>query len=150
MDATLSVVKVTHCTQLQFLAMFVDSLAHTFSLNLTRLIRTPVNADNRYLFLAQSTDSHRRSTLLLQTLHYQLCVLINHSLFLNVKKTFSYLNSTSMFSVLPHTGYDDLKTPISDYFGIKRVMQRPFLIKQCTDERFLGVSVYLVRRMTDL
>ena len=30
-----------------------------------------------------------------------------------------------MFSELPQIGYDDLKTPISDYFSIKRVMKRP-------------------------
>ena len=47
----------------------------------------------------------------MRTLHYQ---------------AFSYLNSTLMFSELPQIGYDDLKTPISDYFNIKRVMQRPF------------------------
>ena len=48
--------------------------AVTFSLNPTHLIRTPVNGDNGRLFLAQSTDSHRQSTSLMRTLHYQLCV----------------------------------------------------------------------------
>ena len=84
--------------------------ALTFSLNSTRLIWTPVNADNGHLLLAQLTDPHRKSTLLMRTLHYQ---------------AFSYLNSTLLFSELPQIGYDDLKTPISDYFSIKRVMQRP-------------------------
>ena len=47
--------------------------ALTFSLNSTRLIRTPVNADNGHLFLAQSTNSHRKPTLLMRTSHYQVC-----------------------------------------------------------------------------
>ena len=45
--------------------------ALTFSLNSTRLIRTQVNADNGHLFLAQSTNSHRKPTLLMRTRHYQ-------------------------------------------------------------------------------
>ena len=36
--------------------------ALTFSLNSTLLIRTPLNVDNGLLFLAKSTDSHRKST----------------------------------------------------------------------------------------
>ena len=34
--------------------------ALTFSLNLTHLIQTLVNKNNRHLFLAQSTESHRK------------------------------------------------------------------------------------------
>ena len=45
--------------------------ALTVSLNSTRLIQTPVNADNGRLFLAQSTNSHREPTLLMRTRHYQ-------------------------------------------------------------------------------
>ena len=52
--------------------------------NSTCLIRTPVNANNRQLFLAQSTDSHRKTTSLMRTLHYHLCALISLS-FLKVK-----------------------------------------------------------------
>ena len=39
--------------------------ALTFSLNLTCSIWIPVDADNRHLFPAQSTDSHRKSTSLI-------------------------------------------------------------------------------------
>ena len=46
--------------------------ALSFSLNSTRSIRTPINGDNGHLCLAQSTDSHRKSTLLMRTLHYQI------------------------------------------------------------------------------
>ena len=38
-----------------------------FPLNSTHLIRTPINANNRHLFLDQSTDSQRKSTSLMQT-----------------------------------------------------------------------------------
>ena len=38
-----------------------------FPLNSTHLIRTPINANNRRLFLDQSTDSQRKSTSLMQT-----------------------------------------------------------------------------------
>ena len=77
------------CTRLirkpHFYGLFYFSLgkAHTCSLNLTRLMRTLVNVvnelDNRRLFLAQSTESHRKSTLLMRTLHYQLYVVTNLS-----------------------------------------------------------------------
>ena len=82
---------------------------HTFSLNSTRLIRTSVNADNGHLFLAQSTNSHRKSTLLMPTLHYQLCVVINLSFF-QVKNL--SVDRMSMFPALKYTGYDDLQTSI--------------------------------------
>ena len=49
--------------------------------NLTSLILTPLNADNGPLFLAQSTDSHRRSISLMLTLHCQLCAVKYISLF---------------------------------------------------------------------
>ena len=55
-----------------------------YSDNSTCLIRTPVNANNRQLFLTQSTDSHRKTTQLMWTLHYQLCAVISLS-FLKVK-----------------------------------------------------------------
>ena len=61
--------------------------ALTLSLNSTRLIRTPINADNGHLFLAQSTDSHRKSTLLMRTLHYQI-LYCNRSLLSEGKKSF--------------------------------------------------------------
>ena len=57
----------------------------TFSQNLTRLIRTPVDTDNRHLFLPQSTDSHRKPTSLMWTLHYQPCAVIDLS-FLEARK----------------------------------------------------------------
>ena len=55
-----------------------------YSDNSTCLIRTPVNADNRHLFLTQSADSHRKTTQLMWTLHYQLYAVISLS-FLKVK-----------------------------------------------------------------
>ena len=71
---------------------------HIQSLNSTRLIGTPINTDNGHLFLAQSTNSHRKSTLLMWTLHYQLYVVINLS-FLKVKSP--SVDSMSMFCALP-------------------------------------------------
>ena len=41
--------------------------------------RTRVNTNNGYLFLAQSTDSQRRSTSLMRTLYYELCAVIDLS-----------------------------------------------------------------------
>ena len=61
--------------------------ALTFSLNSTCSIRTPINEDNGHLFLAQSTDSHRRSTLLMRTLHYQI-LCCNSSFLSEGKKSF--------------------------------------------------------------
>ena len=46
----------------------------TFSLNLTHLIRTLVNKNNRHLFLAQSTESHRKSCNLTNADTYQLFI----------------------------------------------------------------------------
>ena len=40
---------------------------------------TPVNIDNGHLFLVQPTDSQRRSTSLMRTLHYVLCAVIDLS-----------------------------------------------------------------------
>ena len=70
------------------------------SLNSAHLIRTPINADHGHLLLAQSTDSHRKSTLLMWTLHYQLYVVINLS-FLKVKNL--SVDSMSMFWALLYT-----------------------------------------------
>ena len=53
--------------------------------DLKGLIRTLLNADNGHFFLAQSTDSHGKSTSLMQTLDYQLCAVIDLS-FLKVKR----------------------------------------------------------------
>ena len=83
---------------------------HTFSLNSTHLIRTPVNADNVHLFLAQSTNSHRKSNSLILTLHYQLCVVIINLSFFKVKNL--SVDSMSMFLGLKHTRYDNLYTSI--------------------------------------
>ena len=83
---------------------------HTFSLNSTHLIRTPVNADNVHLFLAQSTNSHRKSNSLILTLHYQLCVVIINLSFFKVKNL--SVDSMLMFLGLKHTGYDNLQTSI--------------------------------------
>ena len=84
---------------------------HTFSLNSTHLIRTPVNADNvHYLFLAQSTNSHRKSTSLILTLHYQLCVVIINLSFFKVKNL--SVDSMQMFPGIKYTRYDNLQTSI--------------------------------------
>lgn len=80
-----------------------------YSDNSTCLIWTPVNADNRYLFLAQSTDSHRKTT----TLHYQQCAVISLS-FLKVKNL-----QLTAFRCSQH--YSSL---VQTIFGIKQVMQR--------------------------
>ena len=53
----------------------------TFSVNSTCLIQTPIDANNRHFFLAQSTDSHIKSTLLMWTLYSQLCAATNLFLF---------------------------------------------------------------------
>ena len=79
------------------------SLGKAHTISSTRLIRTPINADNGHLFLAQSTNSHRQSTLLMWTLHYQhyqLYVVINLS-FLKVKNL--SVDSMSMFWALLYT-----------------------------------------------
>ena len=78
---------------------------HTFSLNSSCLIPTSANADNVHFFLAQSTNSHRKSTSLILTLHYQLCVVINLSFF-KVKNL--SVDSMSMFLGLKYTGHGDL------------------------------------------
>ena len=74
------------------------SLGKVHTISSTRLIRTPINVDNGHLFLAQSTDSHRKSTSLMWTLHYQLYVVINLS-FLKVKSP--SVDSMLMFWALP-------------------------------------------------
>ena len=61
--------------------------------NLTSLILTPLNADNGPLFLAQSTDSHRRSFSLMLTLHCQLCAL-------KIPFPFETVDSMSIFPVV--------------------------------------------------
>ena len=76
------------------------SLGKAHTISSTRLIRTPINVDNGHLFLAQSTDSHRKSTLLMWTLHYQLYVVINLS-FLKVKNL--SVDSMSMVWALLYT-----------------------------------------------
>ena len=48
------------------------SLGKAHTISSTRLIRTPINADNGHLFLAQSTNSHRKAILLTRAIHYQL------------------------------------------------------------------------------
>ena len=78
---------------------------HTFSLNSTCLIRTPINADNGHLFLAQWTYSYGKWTSLMWTLYYQLCVLTNLPFF-KVKNP--AVDSMSMFPVLQYTRQDDL------------------------------------------
>ena len=84
-----------------------------YSDNSTCLIWAPVNADNRHLFLAQSTDSHRKTTLLMQTLLYQLCAVISLS-FLKVKNLqFTAFRCSQHYSSLVQT-----------IFGIEQVMQR--------------------------
>ena len=53
-------------TSLLRTVIFVPGESHTY------YIWTPINADNRHLFLAQLTDFHRKSTSLTQTLLCQL------------------------------------------------------------------------------
>ena len=90
-----------------------------YSDNSTCLIWAPVNADNRHLFLAQSTDSRRKTTSLMQTLHYQLCAVISLS-FLKGKKP--SVDCISMFPALQFTG--------SDYFWHQTsYAENGFLIK---------------------
>ena len=67
--------------------------ALTFSLNSTRLIRTPVNADNGHLSPAQAMNSHRKPPLLMRTLHYQLCAVASSSCMVK------YINENSSFLV---------------------------------------------------
>ena len=84
-----------------------------YSDNSTCLIWAPVNADNRHLFLAQSTDSRGKTTSLMQTLHYQLCAVISLS-FLKVKNLqLTAFRCSQQYSSLVQT-----------IFGIKQVMQR--------------------------
>ena len=64
------------------------------------------NADNVHLFLAQSTNSHRKSNSLILTLHYQLCVVIINLSFFKVKNL--SVDSMSMFLGLKYTGHGDL------------------------------------------
>jgi len=46
-----------------------------------------INTDNRHLFLAQSTDFHRKPTSLRQTLYYQLCAVTDLSFLKEDKKS---------------------------------------------------------------
>ena len=54
-----------------------------FSLSLGKALTSSLNTYNGHLFLAQSTDSHRKLTSLMRTLHHQLCADFS---FLKVKK----------------------------------------------------------------
>ena len=58
--------------------------ALTFSFKSNRLMWTPINVDIRHLFPAKSTDSHRKQTSLMRTIHHQLCA-VNNLSFLKVK-----------------------------------------------------------------
>ena len=71
-----------------------------FSSNSNKLIRTP-DADKGHYFLAQLTDSHWKSTMVMPTLHNQLCIVINVS-FVKVKKPSD--DSMSILPVLQYTG----------------------------------------------
>jgi len=62
-------------TSFLWTVIFVAWESPYISQNSTRFKWTPVDTDNRHLFLAQPTDSHRKLTLLMQTLHYQLSVI---------------------------------------------------------------------------
>ena len=57
----------------------------------TCLIQTPIDVDNGHLFLAQSTDSHRKSTSLMYTLHYVLLAVTDLS-FCQCSKCYSTLH----------------------------------------------------------
>ena len=82
--------------------LFVPGKAHTFSLNSTDLIRTLVYTYNGHQFLAQSTDSHRKSTSLMRTLHYVLLAVIDFS-FLKVKSPQLIACRCSQRYSTPHT-----------------------------------------------
>ena len=65
-------------------------IAHTFSQSdSTRSMQTPINMDNGHLFLAQSTNSHRKPTLLMQILHFQLNTVINRPFLFEGRDTLS-------------------------------------------------------------
>ena len=65
-------------------------IAHALSQNdSTRLMQTPINMDNGHLFLAQSTNSHRKTTSLMQTLHFQLNTVINRPFLFEGRDTLS-------------------------------------------------------------
>lgn len=69
--------------------------ALTLSLNLTHLIQTPVNKNNRHLFLAQSTESHRKSRNLTNADTYQLFIVKDLSFLKVNKKPLLHSMSTS-------------------------------------------------------
>ena len=75
--------------------------AFTISRISIHLIRTHVNAD-RHLFLALSTNTHKKPTSLMWTLtlYYQLCAVIDLS-FLKAKNR--SVDSMLMFTGLPYT-----------------------------------------------
>ena len=68
-------------------------IAHTFSQNdSTRLMQTPFNIDNGRLFLAQSTNSHKKPTSQMQTLLFQLNTAINRPFLFEGRDTSSCLH----------------------------------------------------------
>ena len=112
-----------------------------FSSNSNKLIRTP-DADKGHYFLAQLTDSHWKSTMVMPTLHNQLCIVINVS-FLKVKKPSD--DSMSILPVLQCTGL----WWIVD-INFRQVRQRTVFVHVHVDERLIKCSKDLVHRMTAL
>ena len=77
------------------------------SLNATFLIWTPVNAENRHLFLAQSKDSHAvNADTCLYTCNQMCAVILVGLSFSKVKIPAG--DSMSMFEALQLTGQDEL------------------------------------------
>ena len=96
-------------------------------------LRTPLNLDNGHLFHAQSTDSHRKSTSLIWTLHYQVCAVIDLP-FLKVIKTFSWQH-VHVRSATEHWMIRRRQFQTTLAQCIKQVMQRTVLIKKCSNRR---------------
>ena len=104
---------------------FSSGEALTISLNSVRW-RIPVNAENAYLLLSQSTDYHRRLTSLMRTLCSQKYAenLQGDLFFFDGKeKTFSLQHVDVPSGKVHRIGRFIEPNWISDYFGIKRVMQ---------------------------
>ena len=106
---------------------------------------TPINVWQQTLVSCQSTDSHKKQTLLMQTIHYQLCAVINLS-FWKVKNP--SVNSKSMFpkvcSTLERKNY---RSQFQTILASQHSENDFDWVINYTDERFLSVSVNLSCRM---
>jgi len=98
--------------------------ALTFSLNSTRLIQTPINADNGHLFLAQSTDSHRKLNLVDTSLS-TVCHNSQRPFLSEGEKTFIWQHVDVPSTTVHSIGWVVWVQTFAD----KEVMQRTVLIK---------------------